>query len=248
MFLRLVILVTAATCCTARVIDVRSLQSAWERSGKFEGDIALSDEELRNGLINPASRWPNRVVPFLIDDVFNDEQRAQILLAVDEYHKKTSIRLREYNPQTDTDYVHITGEDSGCWSYVGRLGGRQQLNLALSTPPYGCFPLGTIIHELLHALGFYHQQSATERDDYVTILWENIEEGKEHNFDKYDANLITNFGVSYDYGSIMHYGPYAFSKNGLKTIEPKDPNAEIGQNAGFSDKDLQKLEKMYENV
>jgi len=31
----------------------------------------LTDEQ-RNGLINPASRWPNRVVPFVIDDVFSE--------------------------------------------------------------------------------------------------------------------------------------------------------------------------------
>jgi hypothetical protein len=48
------------------------LQSAWERSGKFEGDIVLTDEQLRNGLINPADRWPNKVVPFVIDDVFSE--------------------------------------------------------------------------------------------------------------------------------------------------------------------------------
>ncbi|GFG36495.1 hypothetical protein Cfor_04647, partial [Coptotermes formosanus] len=104
------------------------------------------------------------------------QQRAQILLAVDEYQKRTPIRLREYDPQNDTDYVYITGENSGCWSYVGRQGGRQQLNLEPSAPGVGCFRLGTIEHELLHALGFYHQQSATERDDYVTIRWENIQE------------------------------------------------------------------------
>jgi len=45
--------------------------------------------------------------------------------------------------------------------------------------------------------------------------------GTEENFEKHNASQITNFGVPYDYDSVMHYGPYAFSKNGEKTIEPK---------------------------
>jgi len=53
----------------------------------------------------------------------------------------------------------------------------QQLNLEPNEPGVGCFRLGTIEHELLHTLGFFHQQSATERDDYVTIHWENIQDG-----------------------------------------------------------------------
>jgi len=48
------------------------LQNAWELSGKFEGDIVLTDEQLRNGLISLASRWPNKTVPFVIDDVFSE--------------------------------------------------------------------------------------------------------------------------------------------------------------------------------
>jgi hypothetical protein len=48
------------------------LQSAWERSGKFEGDIVLTEEQLKNGLNNPPGRWPNKEVPIEIDSVFSE--------------------------------------------------------------------------------------------------------------------------------------------------------------------------------
>jgi hypothetical protein len=51
---------------------VTELQNAWERSGKFEGDIMLPEEQLRSGIINTARRWPNKVVPFVIDNVFSE--------------------------------------------------------------------------------------------------------------------------------------------------------------------------------
>jgi hypothetical protein len=66
------------------------------------------------------------------------------MMAIDEYHKKTPIRLREYDSRTDKDYIHITGENSGCWSYVGRIGGVSntvqgvvKTSPALRTSPFG---------------------------------------------------------------------------------------------------------------
>ena len=53
----------------------------------------------------------------------DDYERNMILVALDDYHQKTPIRFKQYDPFTDEDYVHIKGEYSGCWSYVGRLGG-----------------------------------------------------------------------------------------------------------------------------
>jgi len=51
-----------------------------------------------------------------------DDERNIILLAIEDYHNKTTIRFKQYNSKTDSDYVHITGENSGCWSYIGRIG------------------------------------------------------------------------------------------------------------------------------
>lgn len=112
----------------------------------------------------------------------------------------------------------IKANNAGCSSNVGFLNsGMQRLNLE---PGDFCFRIGTIIHEFLHTLGFYHMHSATERDDYVTIMWENILPGTEGNFNTYGPDRITNFGVDYDILSVMHYNAYSATRNGFATIVP----------------------------
>ena len=64
--------------------------------------------------------------------------------------------------------------------------------------------MGIVAHEIGHAMGFYHEQSRTDRDDYVTILWDNIQERPKGNFRK--AGSMNSYGVKYDYSSVMHYG------------------------------------------
>ncbi|KAK7862557.1 hypothetical protein R5R35_000010 [Gryllus longicercus] len=210
----------------------------WQDSGYFQGDIMLpANVSARNGLLSTAARWPNRVMPYYIDPSFTSAQRAVIESAVADYNARTCVTMRPYQ-SGDSRYIWIKGDNTGCWSYVGAQSGGQVVNLQRN----GCVYKGTAIHEFLHAWGFHHQQCATERDNYVTIQWGNIQSGMEHNFDKYSSSVITNFGVAYDYGSIMHYDAYAFSKNGQKTIVAPQS---IGQSSGFSSSDILKLEKMY---
>lgn len=80
---------------------------------------------------------------------------------------------------------------------MGRIGGEQKINL--QSP--GCVTKsGTVVHEMLHALGFLHEQNREERDNFVAIVDSNIRSGYEVNFKKANPGETTGFGTSYDYG------------------------------------------------
>lgn len=144
-----------------------------------------------------------------------DEELIIILGAMQEYHNKTCIRFRPYT-KNDTNWIEIKSDQNGCWSSVGMQMEGQVINL--HSPK--CIRHGVVVHELLHALGFYHQQSSADRDDFVIIHWENIRAGRERNFNKYNTTTVTDYNITYDYESVMHYSAKAFSKNGNITIQP----------------------------
>ncbi|KAG8288533.1 hypothetical protein J6590_016657 [Homalodisca vitripennis] len=216
-------------------------QNIWELSGLLEGDIMEPHSEMseRNAAIDETLRWPDGEVPYHISSDFDENEKSIIRGAMDEYHDKSCIRFRPFK-RGDPDYITIRGDAPGCWSYVGRRSGGQVVNLQGR-----CVQHGVALHELLHALGFYHQQSASDRDDFVKIHWQNIRPRTRSNFKKYSSFRVTDYGVPYDYGSIMHYSSHAFSRNGKPTITPLQTGASIGQRFGLSDADTKKLNVMY---
>ncbi|EDS37684.1 zinc metalloproteinase dpy-31 [Culex quinquefasciatus] len=220
---------------------------AEELSGQFEGDIVLNDVQQnefrkRTGVILPQLLWPNGIVHYeIFADNFTSHQIMTIEGAMLDIQRVSCVRFVP-RTATTTDYVRITGAPSGCFSYVGRQGGPQQLNLQ---PGTNCFQYGTILHELIHALGFYHMQSASDRDQYVTIRWENVQQGMQTNFQSYGVEYISDFGMGYDYGSLMHYSATAFSANGAQTIVPREAGATIGQRVWMSEPDIWRIWAMY---
>ena len=117
---------------------------------------------------------------------------------------------------SDSNYVRVTGQNTGCWSSVGKRGGQQSLNLQ----PSGCMSSRTIQHEFIHALGMYHMQSRPDRDQYVTIHFDNIQAGKEHNFQLLSDTLT--FNTEYNARSFMHYPSWGFAIDSSKpTISSK---------------------------
>ncbi|XP_011692983.1 PREDICTED: zinc metalloproteinase nas-4-like [Wasmannia auropunctata] len=212
-----------------------------ELGNYFEGDIMISNSTTRNG-DTKAKRWPNRQIPYVITGRFTQKQRNLIQDAMKQYHSKTCMRFKKRTNQKD--YLDIRSDNTGCWSWIGRRGGKQQVNLQAP----GCVnAIGTPVHELLHAIGFWHEHTREDRDGYVNINWNNIPKNQQHNFMKANKGQTTSYGVRYDYGSVMHYSAYAFAKNPkVKTIITKKPkNAKIGQRRGLSNSDITKIKRMY---
>ncbi|XP_065355366.1 seminal metalloprotease 1-like [Calliphora vicina] len=232
-----------AHCQTVPVELEKSERDPELIGGFFEGDMDIDIK--RNGLIDPTKRWPNGVVRYRIDQAFNVNRSIYILKAMQIIEEKSCIRFLHATDLAKA-FIRIKGEPNGCNAKVGYSDTEQFLNLELDFLDQGCFRIGSIMHELLHALGFYHQHSSSDRDNYVKINWANVEDGRDINFVKYGANIVTNFGVPYDYGSVMHYRETAFSKNGEKTIVAlKSTDATMGQRLALSDSDVLRLNKMY---
>ena len=68
-----------------------------------------------------------------------------------------------------------------------------------------CHTKAVMLHELGHAIGFWHEQTRPDRDDYIKVVTANIIPGFEDQFVKYSREKVDSLGVPYDYNSIMHY-------------------------------------------
>ena len=133
-----------------------------------------------------------------------------------------------------------------CYSNVGRMGSMQIVSLGL-----GCHFVGTVVHELGHVVGFFHEHQRSDRDKFIFIETDNVMPDSIDQFDK--MNLLENrILVPYDYYSVLHYGSSAFSKRpGLVTMKPKTPGVtllEVYQKYGLSEADILSVNKLYKCI
>lgn len=179
-------------------------------------------------------RWPGGVVPYEIaGDLPNQQRVTDAIAMVEEQTPGVNLVPRS----GEADYVRFVTSD-GCTSAIGRQGGMQTINLADNCTT------GNTAHEILHALGLYHEHTRCDRDDFVEIVWDNIEEGKEHNFDK-NCDGATDID-EYDEGSIMHYGPTGFSISDQPTIRSlRGLDHLMGQRSALGPTDVATIVELY---
>ncbi|RCN34300.1 astacin [Ancylostoma caninum] len=163
----------------------------------------------------PNSFWPNLTISYEFayqDATFQNLIRS----ALRHIEQNTCIRFNENGPDRD-GLKYFRG--SGCWSNVGKTGGRQLVSIG-----HGCdsvnvlkflsdftIHVGIVAHETLHALGLWHEQSRDDRDKFIRIVSDRIIRGTEGNFEKRTTLTSDNMGQPYDLGSVMHYGAKAFT-------------------------------------
>eukprot|EP00794_Sanderia_malayensis_P007075 gene7075-7872_t len=166
-------------------------------------------------------KWKHGIIPFAIDPSLGKVARKIIQLGIYQFHKNTCLW---FTPRkNESDYLlFVRGE--GCYSKVGRQGGEQIVSIGDE-----CIRKSTIMHELMHAVGFYHENSRFDRDQYVKVLWWNIQSGKDKNFLTYSHGNIDGLQLPYDKHSLMHYNNKAFSKNYHDTLQAlENPSESLG--------------------
>lgn len=181
-------------------------------------------------------RWPRGVIPYVLDPGIPKPER--ILNAIRQWTDLTPIRLVPRASQAN--FVHFVREnnDGLCFSSIGMIGGEQKVRVDDKCEA------GTLVHEIGHSVGLWHEQSRRDRDRYVRVLYRNISKESFTDFDRHVGDE-PDFSP-YDYGSIMHYGEYADSAErrgpSIQTIPPGIP---IGQRKGLSLGDIDAVCHMY---
>jgi hypothetical protein len=205
------------------------------------GDIVLGTptEEVTSGrgfAKPPAVRlWPTSRIPYHIQPSLPNPERVHQALAM---FQNSPIQFVPYT--NEKDVLVFEAREGHCKSYLGKVGGHQPIWLSEN-----CYA-PQISHEIMHALGFIHEQSRGDRDSYIEVLWDNIEEEFKTQFAIVpDDLMVTIKGSAFDFQSIMLYRVDAFAKrSGLPTMRGRN-NESLQPASELSRLDLDRLFKIY---
>ncbi len=219
----------------AAVHDGDIVLDAAEDLNRRERTLKGPNRKQANFIAEEELLWPGGVVYYTINE--NLERPERVLKAMELWSAAAPVQFVERTDQKG--YVEFR-RGGGCSATVGFRGRRQYVSLSRLCS------LGTVQHEIGHALGLWHEQTRIDRDEYIAI--------EEDHLDRVSGvrNIVPlalppDNGVSpaYDYGSIMHYSATAFSKTGMPGIETIPPGMPIGQRSALSVGDIDAVARLY---
>lgn len=209
----------------------------------IHGDLIIGEvsdnqhlKSLSGKVSEPALRtWPTNEIPVYIQPNLQNRERVHEALA---YFTGTNVSFVPYVNQEDA--LVFENGNGNCKSYLGYIGGKQPIYLS-----EGC-SAQAVAHEIMHALGFVHEQNRVDRDNYIDIVWSNIEPKSGLNFEKFSSSMMQVSGLSkFDFESIMIYPQTMFSVNGQVTMKSKVDGQTISPRQSLSSKDVERINKIY---
>lgn len=208
-----------------------------QQGGKRDSLVPMS-------VVLPEGIWYSSLIPYEIKSKDFDAQAIRTIQAgIDLLNQKTNVELKLRTTEKDyIEFVRTNNPDIGGQSPIGRQGGKQRIHLNPTS-----LSSGTVAHEIMHSLGFYHEHTRSDRDRFVDIKWNNIEERYKHNFFKQEASYT--FGV-YDVNSLMHYDGFSFATDTKKpTIVVRSTGQPaIAQRSNLSTGDVEGINAVYKSL
>ncbi|XP_052815771.1 zinc metalloproteinase nas-14-like isoform X2 [Mya arenaria] len=207
---------------------------------------SINSHQSRNSLDSPEMLWMNQTVPYQFDVLLNETELLTVREAISDIQGLTGGDCVKFVPKrpSDRDFIYITSRNTGCFSKVGRQGGNQTVTVSRVS---ACVTRGIVMHELLHALGFWHEHTRIDRDEYIEVVELNILYNHKTDFHvNKNAKILV---PEYDYYSVMHCKTNQFSiSDNLKTVRIKDPTvneALVGQRLNLSSKDVLRIKLLF---
>ncbi|MNK01180.1 Flavastacin precursor [compost metagenome] len=202
-----------------------------------DGDIVLGQTSSPGGYAEVPGiiLWPEGRVPFAIPSDLSAPARVVEAMSM---FVDTPVQFVPYKDEEDVlVFIEAAG---GCKSYVGKVGGKQPIWIGPQCS------VTDIAHEIMHALGFIHEQNRSDRNQFVHIIEENIQEGFKINFEVFPPSMMKVSGLGpFDFQSIMIYSPAAFAKAGTSTMEARVEGQQILPSKNLSEGDLLRLAQAY---
>lgn len=212
---------------------------------------AAADSSTVGIRIKPSYHWHTSTIPYTVSGGLPGACKPIIEAAVAQWNK--DVAGVKWVPRgIQADYVAFSnGAPAGVFdSPIGRQGGEQLLrfgngaicNIA-NMPGYK----GALLHEMMHAAGFDHEQCRIDRDEHITVVKDNIVDDYRFAYDRHSSWSAWVDRGDYDFGSIMHYGDTSFRKPGAGyTMSKKaDGGRIIAQRTGLSAGDKASLDELY---
>jgi hypothetical protein len=170
----------------------------------------------------PQYLWPQvtgvATVYYIIDSASDPNATPKINAAINTFNADF-MGVIQWVPWTSADGPNYVDIDLSASDESGVCEANEGYDAKPAQPMSGSTncTIGTILHEMGHVIGLWHEQNRTDRASYITVSYANVIKGSWGNF-QIQTDDVQILGP-YDYASVMQYPPYSFTANGLAVIE-----------------------------